>query len=243
MNQELDLQAVSKSFRRIAWDPITWLPFLPIAAAYAFLGAPWWLCFGAAITVSVPLLWWWSKQWQGLIKTQKVAIFQSETQKENQQLQKRLADNLHRIRPDHFGTSTTIERLNQVTRLKAAIETAILQDNQVTSEEWEIARMVSGLCQEIAGELDKLTNTSQKGNQERILAILKGLETLERTHQEIHTLLHPIDDVLPESSNPILNRAERLQNRLVEAEHIRRRLERDLQTPPELPSPQKQDPV
>src|SRR5439155_19376626 len=82
------LQATSKTLARIASEPMTWLPFLPVAAAYAFIGAPWWMCLPAASVIGAGVVTWWKRRWTYLFDATRVENLRAWLTSENAELEK-----------------------------------------------------------------------------------------------------------------------------------------------------------
>jgi len=233
VNRERELEATSKAVGRIAADPITWAPFLPIAAAFAFLGAPWWICTGLGAGVAIVLTAWWKRQWPTLRGSAYLESIRSHLAKENAVLATRLDNALDAIGTRAIGADAAA-RLRNVAAHKTAIETAIIEDGHVSGDEREIAAMVGQLCGGLIGEVESLAALPPDAGGQAALAreILRGLETLERTRQEIHTLLNPAPDTRGQPGHPLREHANQLQERLDEARAIRTRLSRDLNPDP-----------
>jgi len=224
MATDLSLQATSRSVAHIAGDPITWVPFLPVAAAFAFFGAPWYFCAAVAGVVALPLALWWKRQWGTLHKKYSIESQRKTSQQEFTSLTNQTQASLDRLSlPAALGA-----RLRQMPKLQQSIATTILNDDYLAEHEAEILRMVTGLCRVITSELEHLSLQPKSRDDSRIAEISKGLDALERTHRELETLLNPVAEWQVTGERPILESAERLQSRLEEAKNIRRRLERDL---------------
>ena len=57
------IDVARKVMGQVLAHPVTWAPFVPIAAAYAFLGAPWWLCFALTVAAAIIVFMAWSYGW------------------------------------------------------------------------------------------------------------------------------------------------------------------------------------
>jgi len=235
--EHLDAEASAKTLRRIFSDPVTWTPFLPAAAAFAFLGAPWWGSLLVLAGVATPIGLWWRKQWPGLYGKERVDSLRASFSEENGQLGARLVELEGKLRL--IEERDAADRIRALLPVKTAIEAVILRDQAVTSEEAEIAKMVSGLVNTIAEEGERLVvQGANEEEQERLRTdIANGARVLDQTHREIDTLIDPLSGLAPTSpENAIREKSDRLQARLNQARKIRRRLEHDLD-PPTGPKP------
>ncbi len=242
VDREREIEATSKTVGRIAGDPITWAPFLPIAAAFAFLGTPWWICTAVGLGVAGGLTAWWRRQWKPLREAAFLESVKTHFATENSALTVRLDRSLAETALD----KKLVPRLRQLVAHKTAIETEILEDGLLTGDEREIALMTGRLCSGIVAELETLAELPPGADRRDALIaeIHRGLKTVERTRQEIQTLLRPVPDAGPATSPALREHANELQARLDEASAIRRRLSEDLELGPAAePSRQPENPL
>ena len=238
-SQEVEIRSASRSLLRVFGEPVTWVPFLPIAAAYSFLDVPWLACAGAAAAVAAGLTVWWRAKWPSLRAASRIDVLRELCTADNADMQASLAPLIKQIDPAVFGMdgdarSATLSSLRNFTKKKQAIDDAIFADDDVTSIEMEIAVMVSDLCRAMLGDLRKLAGTRLSDAEQARLAasVASALKAMERTNNEIETLLEPAHGL--ESSlgaSTAEERAARLEERLTEARAIRRRLQRDMAGP------------
>jgi len=225
-------EASAKTLRRVFSDPVTWVPLLPAAAAFAFLGAPWWGSLLVLAGVGAPIGLWWRKQWPGLYGKERLETMRAAFDDENERLRVRLVELEGRLRLQNETTSA--ERIRTLVPGKQAIEAVILRDAEITSEEAEIARMVSGLVTTIVEEGERLVAPGLSKQEQQKLRddIANGVRVLQQTHQEIDTLIDPLSGLEPSpGERAIREKSDRLQARLNQAKNIRKRLEHDLDLP------------
>jgi len=217
-------------------EPVTWLPFLPVVAAYSFLDAPGWICLGALGAVAAGVAIWWRSKWAALCGESRAAVLREICRADNAEIKESLLTLLKEISADTFGTNVeernaTVARLRNLPRKKEAIDEAIFADGEISPVETEVAVMVSDLCRALLADLRKLAGASLSASERSRLAgsVSAALKALDRAHTEIETLIEPAHGLGPSTGvSTAKERALRLEERLAEAKAIRRRLERDI---------------
>ncbi len=229
MPADVAIEATSRTLRRVVADPITWLPFLPFAAAYSFLGTPWWICAAGAVAAGTGVVAWWRRHWTSLRTDAEITLRRDQVQAENLRIERTLGDLTPRL-PDRCGTAFRLSLPNFLAN-KRHVDAAIFEDNRVTPVEAEIGTMVGDLATAWLADLDRLA-TARLGDAEmdRLRdSVEKGITAMQKTRAEIDTLIRPSQGLDPALKSAAAERAQRLEDRLAEARLIRDRLVRDLQ--------------
>lgn len=235
-SHEIEVRTASRTLLRVLGEPVTWAPFLPIAAAYSFLDAPWAACTVAACVVAASLAAWWRSRWPALRDANRVEVLREMCRDDNAQLQSSLTPLLERIDPAAFGEtaeerSAILRKLQSFLRKKETIDDAIFADDSVSPIEAEISSMISELCRAMLADLKKLAEPKLPKAERRRLAaaVASAVRAMERTHGEIETLLEPAHGLGQTfAASTAEDRATRLEERLAEARAIRSRLQRDM---------------
>ncbi len=218
---------------QVLTHPVTWAPFVPVAAAFAFLGAAWWLCLAVALAVAVVVFLAWSHYWPRLMTVNRAVMLASHRQAEDQEL----AARVQRLalaagqRPPAFET---LAALREAMGIKRAVEDRVHADGVITDHEEEVSTMVGDLVRTMVEEAERLTltdgGTLSPAAAERFH---KAAATLRQVYSEIDVILDPVpEDLRAPAGDDALSRAsERLDERLKLARGIRRHLERDIALP------------
>ncbi len=229
MPGEIQVQATFRTLTRILSDPITWVPFLPFAAAYSFLGTPWWICAAGATLAGTGVIAWWRRHWGTLRQTHEIALHQEDVRLANLRIDRSLADLTPRL-PAACGTAFRLSLPNFLAN-KRHVETAIFEDGRVTPVETEIATMISDLATAWLADLDRLANAAlgDTETQRLIDSVERGIAVMKKTRADIDLLIRPSQGLDPALESAATEKAKRLESRLDEARLIRDRLVRDLQ--------------
>ncbi len=228
MPGELQVQATSRTLTRVLTDPITWAPFLPFAAAYSFLDAPWWICATGAAIAATAIAAWWRRHWPTLRETNEILLQKEDARLANLRIERTLAD----LTPRLPAASDTAFRLSLPNFLanKRHVEAAIFEDDRVTPVEAEIASMISDLATAWLADLDRLANGTlgDTETQRLITSVERGIAVMRKTRADIDLLIRPSAGLDPAFDSAATAQADRLETRLAEAQQIRDRLVRDL---------------
>lgn len=222
---------------QVLTHPVTWAPFVPIAAAYAFVGAPWWLCVALALTVAVVVFLAWSYSWPRLVKVTRAKALADHRAAEDQELKERLQ---HLAVAPRQPSREMLAALREAIAIKRAVEDRLHADGTVTEHEEEVGVMVGDLVRTMLAETERLTSTTD-GEPSRTASerFQKAAATLRQVYSEIDVILDPVpeDLRLPVGDDALSRASERLDERLKLARGIRRHLERDIPMPETEPAP------
>lgn len=231
--EEVQTRSTSRTLGKILSEPVTWVPFLPIAAAYSFLDVPWLVCLAATGAVTASLIAWWRSKWSSMGAQSRLEVLKEVCRRENAEIKGSISGILSQI-PASRMVSARRSDLQDLLRKKEMVEAAIFADGEVSDVEMEIAGMVSDLCRALLVDLRKLA-APQISELEQIklaASIERALKTVERTQAEIETLIEPAHGLGGAAAATISEeRASRLEERLEEAKAIRERLQRDMNPP------------
>jgi hypothetical protein len=229
MPGEIQVQATSRTLTRVLSDPITWVPFLPFAAAYSFLGAPWWICATGAALAGTGIVAWWRRHWDTLRQTQEIALRKEEARLANLRIEHTLTELTPRL-PAACGTAFRLALPNFLAN-KRHVDAAIFEDERVTPVEAEIGTMIADLAHAWLADLDRLANGTLGDTeiQRLITSVEKGIATMQNIRADLDLLIRPSAGLDPTVASAATEQAKRLESRLAEARQIRDRLVRDLQ--------------
>ena len=226
--------------------PVTGAPFVPIAAADAFVGAPWWRCLALAVTAAIIVFLAWSHGWARLVKVTRAAMLVSHRAAEDQELTARIQRLILAVQ--HRPAKEVVEALREAMGIKRAVEDRLHEDGVVTEHEEEVGTMVGDLVRTMVAEAERLASTDGGAPSRAAMArFQKAAATLRRVHSEIDVILDPVpeDMRLPAGDDALTRASERLDERLKLARGIRQHLQRDIPLPdappaaePAAPAPQ-----
>ena len=216
----------SKTLGRIVSNPYTWAPYLPIAAAYAFLGAPFWICLPLAGIVSFGTYLWWKRQWPRLYDKTKTDTLESFLSKENHALEE-LIKEFETAPPKQVKDLKLF--LSSTHQIKQAIEDKIFSDRIITAAEQDVSKLVSQLaltmCHE-ARHVFALRLQNKPHLKTKIDTSLEALEeaqlTLNKTYDQLATIINPVaPNNLTNSSSKIKSAQAKLQDRIDQSTAVR----------------------
>ncbi len=218
---------------QVLTHPVTWAPFVPVAAVFAFTAVPWWLCLALALAVAVVVFLAWSSAWPRLVKVTRAKALTDHRATED----KELKDRLQHLAVTAHGplAKETLAALREAVGIKRAVEDRLHADGVVTEHEEEVGAMVGDLVRTMVAEAERLTSAEAGGEPSRTAAerFQKAAATLRQVHSEIDVILDPVpeDLRLPAGDDALSRASERLDERLKLARGIRRHLERDIPLP------------
>ncbi len=212
--------------------PVTWVPFVPVAAAFAFLGAAWWLCLAVAVAVAVVVFLAWSHYWPRLTAVTRARMLAAHRAAED----KELATRVQRLAlsPPRASNPETLAALREAVAIKHAVEDRVHADGVVTDHEQEVVAMVGDLVRTMVEEAERLMSLDGgKVSAATAERFHKAATTLRQVYAEIDVILDPVpeDLRLPTGDDALSRASERLDERLKLARGIRRHLERDIPLP------------
>ena len=210
--------------------PATWAPFVPIAGAYAFLGAPWWLCLPLLLVLVVVIGLLWAKRWPRLMDKARTDLLLVYRTTENAELGTRI------VRVAQAGQRRPVARwldpLHEAMDIKQAVEDRLFADGIITEHEEEVSTMIGDLVRTMVGEAERLA-LAEGGDVSKAAAekFDKAASTLRRAFGDIDVILDPIPDAwrLPAENDALTRASERLDERLQQAHGVRRHLEQGMQ--------------
>lgn len=233
--------ATSRTVGKILSEPLTWLPFLPVAAAYSFVGAPGWLCTSAAGVIGAGLVAWWKRIWPSVYRQTRIDLLRSWLEAENRKATFTLNTLTGQIRwgRNDLPGRVTPGLISETFKRKKLIEAKILEDGLLTDEEEELSQNIGDLFQNILNELNALALRDPAADPEKsIAAIATACDTIRAAAEEVDSLIDPVAGIglegLEEKTTPIERNTERLKERMQQAAAIRRRVSATLN--PEPPS-------
>lgn len=217
---------------QVLTHPVTWAPFVPVAAAYAFLSAPWWLCFALAVAVAFVVFLAWSHYWGRLTVVTRATMLVAHRASEDKELTERIQRLALVVQ--QRPAKEVLDALREAMGIKRAVEDRLHADGTVTEHEEEVGTMVGDLVRTMVAEAERLTATDG-GEMSRTAMerFQKAAVTLRQVYAEIDVILDPVPDEmrLPAGDDALTRASERLDERLKLARGIRRHLERDIPLP------------
>jgi methyl-accepting chemotaxis protein len=222
---------------------MTWLPFLPVAAAYSFLGTPWWICTPAAGVIGAGIAAWWKRRWSSLRDTAHIEALTAWLEQENKRLNAALQDVCARISwerlrqagRDADAADITPSFLADTLQKKKLIESKILGDSILTDDEEDLSSLVSDLFNNVLQELERLASPDAGATAGGAFhAIASACHTIRQTAEEVEQLIDPLADIgVPElrpAARSIERNTERLRERMQQAAAIKRRITESIQS-------------
>ncbi len=236
------IDAAQHALVQVLSHPVTWLPFVPIAAAYAFIGLPWWLCLGLALVVLAAVGRVWTRRWPVLVERARTGLLQSYRDQENTGLNARLQHLAAALA--QLPTRRLLYDLGEAAEIKLAIEKRLFADGVISPHEEEVGEMVSDSLQTMWQEAEKFPLMERSQWLDATVRVEKALESLRRVFEQIDLILDPIPESLrlPAETDALGRARERLDERLEQARGVRRHLERgaaadSLESAPPVPTP------
>jgi hypothetical protein len=251
------LQATSRTLSRIASEPMTWLPLAPVAAAYAFIGTPWWICLPAAGVIGTGVIAWWKRRWGYLYDAARVENLRAWLTAENLELEtavQKLSERLDwrwlsSMQKRGADDSATKSSITAALGRKRVIESKIFEDGILTPDEEDLSRVLSDLWVNVRQELEQLAALSEsarfrgedreKAARESLDSIAAAFRTLADASEAVEELIDPLAALTrsnqPSAHQGIHRNIEQLRERMQQAEAIKRRVTESLgstETPP-----------
>ena len=212
--------------------PVTWAPFVPVAAAFAFLGAAWWLCLAVALAVVVVVCLAWASYWPRLVQVTRATMLASHRAAEDKELTARVQQLA--LSTPRQPALEMLAALREAMGIKRAVEDRLHADGVVTEHEEEVGTMVGDLVRTMVAEAERLT-PAEGGELSRAATgrFDKAATTLRQVYSEIDVILDPVpeDMRLPAGDDALTRASERLDERLKLARGIRQHLARDIPLP------------
>ena len=226
------IDVARQALGQVLAHPVTWAPFVPVAAAFAFLGAAWWLCLAVALAVAVVVCLVWSHSWPRLTAVTRARMLAAHRTAEDKELAARV-QRLALAAP-RSSALETLAALREATAIKRAVEDRVHADGVVTDHEAEVSAMVGELVRTMVEEAERLMSADGGAVSPTAAGRFdKAAATLRQVYAEIDVVLDPVpEDLRAPAGDDALSRAsERLDERLKLARGIRRHLERDISLP------------
>lgn len=228
------LSAVSRAFGRIVSDPVTWAPYLPVGAAYGFLGTPWWGAVGLALGVTAGVAAWWRRQWPLVRDKARFDNMEEWLKEENAKLETSVAEAAKRLDPRLLGAiagvqsgAVGIKYLQSTLAWKRTIETRFLSDGTLTSDEEEVIETVAGLATAVRDELLHLSDPARplSGDPASVATIRRAAEAIRQTAEAMDSLAQAVTPAAETANRSRMRQyIERLDERVEQANAIKKRL-------------------
>ena len=113
------IDAAQQAFVQVLTNPATWLPFVPLAAAYAFIGLPWWLCLPLALVMLVVVVGVWARRWPVLMERARTSLLKNYRDAENAGLYARITELANAM--SHLPTKRLLYDLGEAVEIKLAV--------------------------------------------------------------------------------------------------------------------------
>ena len=225
------IDAAQQALVQVLTNPATWLPFVPLAAAYAFIGLPWWLCLPLALVMMVVVVGVWARRWPVLMERARTGLLKNYRDAENAGLYARineLADSM-----SHLPTKRLLYDLGEAVEIKLAVEKRLFADGTITPHEEEVDDMIAESVRSMLNEAEKAAVLESTQWPQATARLEKALESLRRVFEQIDVILDPIPEALrlPVETDALARASERLDEKLQQAHSVRRHLERDIIVP------------
>lgn len=222
----LDESAISRAaLRQVLTDPITWVPLVPVVAAYTVFDVPGLVVAGCGGMVLLGVGAYWRKQWSGVTEgVRRLTIRQHNCAQD--ELLKQGAAELRRA-----GAKDYAGRLEQFLKIKTAVERRLHEDGLLTEQKMQLEQLVDSLCFGVRDQLTALAHQEKSRepvDREAALArIATAYDTLQSTVAELDTILGPTDAPAGLSHASL----EEITRRLHEEAEIARRVQARLRQP------------
>ena len=217
---------------QVLTHPVTWAPFVPVAAAYAFLGAPPSLCFALALAVAIVVFLAWSRYWPRLTAVTRATMLVAHRASEDKELTERIQRLTLALQ--QRPAREVLDGLREAMGTNRAVEERLHADGTVTAHEEEVGAMVGDLVRTMVAEAERLPST-EGGEMSRsaMERFQKAAATLRQVYSEIDVILDPVPEEmrLPAGDDALTRASERLDERLKLARGIRQHLARDIAMP------------
>ena len=178
---------------QVLTHPVTWAPFLPVAAAYAFLSAPWWLCFALAVAVAFVVFLAWSHYWPRLTAVTRAKMLVAHRASDDKELTERIQRLA--VTVQQRPAKEVLDALREAMGTKRAVEDRLHADGTVTEHEEEVGAMVGDLVRTMVAEAERLTS-ADGGEMSRsaMERFQKAAATLRQVYSEIDVILDPVPE-------------------------------------------------
>ena len=211
---------------KIFIDPITWVPLMPIVAAYTYFDVPGWITLPLSGVVAVSVGSYWRKQWSGLWHNFQHKLIVDHNRAQDTFLQTAAAE----LRV--AGAAHDAVLLSKFIKLKSEVERRLHQDGVVTNQKIQLDQLVDSLCFRVRDQLAAMAQVESELEPAQRLAMLAQVtfayETLKSICTDLDLILGPSDmgeDEADQSLAAVTRRlreeadiAKRVQVRLHQAE-------------------------
>jgi hypothetical protein len=175
--------------RKVLGDPITWVPLLPVVAAYTIFDVPGFIVAGMGGVVVGGLGLYWRVQWDGLTASLRQKMIADHNAAQNALLR----DAAKKMRS--AGARTEAKLLDRFIELKAQVESRLHAGGVLTQQKMQMDQLVDSLC---FGVRDQLCGLAGLGNSPEAIPpekvhsqVAAALATLEGTVGELDVILGP----------------------------------------------------
>lgn len=219
------IDAAQQAFVQVMTHPATWAPFAPIAAAYAFIGLPWWLCLVLVMVLAAVVFAAWKGRWPRLMETAHTRLLMKYRQTETAALYERLARVGNALA--HLPTRRLLYELREAMEIKYAVEARVFGDGVITPHEEEVNEMFAGMVRTMMDEAERASLTESGQWPKAAARFEKAMDSLRAAFEQIDVILDPVPEGLrmPTETDALSRASERLNERLEQARGVRRHLE------------------
>lgn len=186
----LDEMALSRrALGKMITDPITWVPLVPVVAAYTVFDVPGALALGGGALVLGGVGAFWRKQWGGMMESLRRAAIEDHNRAQNAALTA-AAEELRRA-----GAGRDAHQIEQFLALKKQVEQRLHEEGPMTAQKMQLEQLVDALCFGVRDQLTALARQEARrepadraGAQAQVDA---ALATLRTTAADLETILAP----------------------------------------------------
>ncbi len=225
------IDVAQQALVQVLTNPATWLPFVPLAAAYAFIGLPWWLCLPLALVMLVGVVGVWARRWPVLTERARTSLLKNYRDAENAGIYARIRELADMM--SHLPTKRLLYDLGEAVEIKLAVEKRLFADGTITPHEEEVDDMIAELVRSMLNETEKAAVLESTQWPQATARLEKALESLRRMFEQLDVILDPIPESLrlPVEADVLSRASERLDEKLQQARGVRRHLEQGMIVP------------
>ncbi|MEI9893354.1 MAG: hypothetical protein WDN28_05495 [Chthoniobacter sp.] len=237
----LDEAAIKRqALRQILTDPITWVPLVPVVAAYTIFGVPALLALVLWALVLGGIAAYWRRNWASLTDPLRRQAVTANNRAQDAILQAAV-DELRAAREGSLA-----QKLAQFLGVKGQVEARLHEDGHLSPQKIQLEHLVDSLCFGVRDQLQALLARESKGVPIDRPAVLRqvdeAFQTLQAAVAELDAILGPT--AAPEGAAS--TSLEEITRRLREETDIARRVQARLRAqetaelapePPHLESP------
>jgi hypothetical protein len=216
----LDQGAITRqALSRVMTDPITWVPLVPVVAAYAVFDVPALIALALGLVVLGGVAAFWRKQWSSITdELRRKAIV--DHNRAQDAILKAAADELHL-----GGAPSYAHKLKQFLAVKSQVEQRLHEDGALTPQKMQLEQLVDSLCFGVRDQLAALALKEQRrepvDRAAALAQVVAAFETLQSTVADLDIILGPGEAPAGAASATL----EEVTRRLREEAEIARRVQ------------------